>query len=293
MEINAFHSLLQLYSPSFSTERINQYALCLKPCYQTLEAIAFDLKKEAAVYYERFSLSKNFSFQEGLPQVAKHHAFLGSSGWKTVVLMESLLPCVQVPADAFEFSLASELLKLHISNHFEPIQPAYTLHASLKLINVFACSGVNLQLLQTFYSGIPLRQVHMSDAILAGLLSMPERLDYRYLHLFVHHHQVTIAFFRAGRLYLLNTFTFDTPEDLLYYVLFAVFELGLDKKDTELLVWGDIGASFSGRLSILQEYFPLVSFGTRPKGIRFDYQFGELEEHAGFEMFSTYHLIHQ
>lgn len=287
MENNAFHSLLQLRSWSFNTEHIDRYALCLKVQSNIAEAVAFHAADKILVYYERFGLSKAVPQQEVWQQLITQHSFLSAGYWKEIALLEAELPYVQVPDDFFRPDLAPELMRLHTRLNLAQCNIAFTRHAALNLVNVFACDKEISNILAELYPKQTLQHRHVGDAILCGLQSMPEKLDYRYLHLFVHRNILTVAFFRTGNLHLLNSYRFDTPEDFLYYVLFAVTELGLEKDQTELLLWGDIGASFAGRLSVLQEYFPLVNFGSRPKGIQYHYQFDELEDHAAFDLLAA------
>ncbi|WP_448519489.1 DUF3822 family protein [Rhodoflexus sp.] len=290
MDHNAFYSLLQLRSSSFSTEHIGYYALCFKLHGRILEAVAFDTASKIVVYYERFSLSKVVSLQETLQQLITHHNFLGAGYWKEVMLLEAELPYVQIPAEFFRSDLALELLQLHAPPSAVE-QLSFTHHTQLNIVNIAGCNTQISTIIAGLYPLRQLKNAHVSDAIIKGLLSLPEKLDYRNLHLFVNSNLLTIAFFRVGNLHLLNTYQFDTPEDFIYYVLFAVSELNLDKETTELLLWGDIGASFAERLSILERYFPLVTFGSRPKGLQYQYQFDELDSHVAFDLLSAYYLF--
>lgn len=291
MENNAFHSLLQLRSSSFNTEHIEQYALCFKLHAGIFEAVAFHITDKVLVYYERFSLSKTLPLQEVLQQLITQHPFLGAGYWKEIALLEPESPFIQVPSEFFRADQAAEVLQLHSNFKSETTRTTFVHHTSFSLVNV---SGANNDVTSILAGLYPLRELqcaHVSDAILHGLQLLPEKLDYRYLHLFVNRNTLIVAFFRTGNLHLLNSYQFDTPEDFIYYVLFIITELGLDKDDTELLLWGDIGASFAGRLSILQRYFPQVNFGSRPKGLQYHYQFDELESYAAFDLFGSYYLF--
>ena len=291
MENNAFHSLLQLRSASFNTEHIDQYALCFKLHATIFEAVAFHVSDKILVYYERFSLSKILSLQEIVQQLIMQHPFLGKGYWKEIVLLEVEYPFVQVPAEFFRADQATEILQLHSYFKSEQMRVVFVHHAAFNLVNVSVCNTELASTLARLYPLRELRCAHVSDAILQGLHSLTEKLDYRYLHLFVNRNTLIVAFFRTGNLHLLNSYQFDTPEDFLYYVLWVITELGLDKDDTELLIWGDIGASFAGRLSILQSYFPQINFGTRPKGLQYHYQFDDLDSHTAFDLLSAYYLF--
>ncbi|MCS7018565.1 MAG: DUF3822 family protein [Cytophagales bacterium] len=291
MEKNAFHSLLQLRSAAFNTEHIGQYALCFKLHGSIIEAVAFHVGDKMLVYYERFGFSKFLPIQEVWQQLVAEHAFLGAGYWQQIAILEPELGYVQVPIELFSTDLPHDLLNLHLSLNTEKAAISFWQHPAFNLVNVFAFNKEIASLVAGLYPLSTLRHAHVSDAILLGLHSMPEKLDYRYLHLFVNRNHLTIAFFRTGNLHLLNSYQFDTPEDLLYYVLFALTELGLEKDRTELLLWGDVGATFAGRLSILQQYFPLLSFGGRPKGIQYHYQFDELDNHVAFDLLAAYYLF--
>jgi hypothetical protein len=291
LENNAFYSLLQLRSSSFNTEHIDQYALCFKLQAGIFESVAFHVADKMLVYYERFSLSKTLTLQETLQQLITQHSFLGAGYWKEIALLEAEYPFVQIPAEFFRADLATDILQLHSSFKAEQMQATFVHHTPFNLVNVSAYNAEFAAILAGLYPLRELQYMHVSDAILRGLHSIPEKLDYRYLHLFVNRNTLTVAFFRTGNLHLLNSYQFDTPEDFIYYILFIITELGLDKDDTELFVWGDIGASFAGRLSILQCYFPHVNFGVRPKGLQYHYQFDDLDSHTAFDLLGAYYLF--
>jgi hypothetical protein len=65
--------------------------------------------------------------------------------------------------------------------------------------------------------------------------------------------------------------------------------LGLDQESTPVMLWGYIGKN-SPHYQEFVKYVRNVSFGERPKHIKFGYLFDEVQDHHFFDLFSL-HLL--
>ena len=82
-----------------------------------------------------------------------------------------------------------------------------------------------------------------------------------------------------------NSFTTDTKEDLLYFLLFSMEQLGLSPEKTELVLLDDILKS-DEKYNLLYQYVRNISFGNRPENLNFSKELESIKSHQYFCLFS-------
>ena len=84
-----------------------------------------------------------------------------------------------------------------------------------------------------------------------------------------------------------NVFPFATAEDVLYYTVLVMQELGLNPDQDELIVWGELTHD-SALFTLLRNYIRNVRFGPRPYDLSYSYRLSEIFEHRYFDLFSLH-----
>jgi len=85
-----------------------------------------------------------------------------------------------------------------------------------------------------------------------------------------------------GQLKLFNSFNYTTPEDFIYYILYACQHLQLDPETLQLHLLGEI-VKDSALFEYTYKYIRNVHFGQRPVEVKID---------AAFKMPSHFYLIY-
>jgi hypothetical protein len=88
-----------------------------------------------------------------------------------------------------------------------------------------------------------------------------------------------------NKLELHNSFTIDTKEDLLYYLLFALEQMGMSVEKIELILLDDILKS-DEKYNLLYQYVRNISFGNRPENLNFSKELESIKSHQYFCLFS-------
>jgi len=88
------------------------------------------------------------------------------------------------------------------------------------------------------------------------------------------------------QLLIYNIFQYDTPEDFIYYLLFAAEQLHLNPELNPLMLSGNIQKD-SPLFNMIYQYFRQVSFTDRPDGYEYHYGFEKLPSQM---YFSGYNL---
>ncbi len=84
-----------------------------------------------------------------------------------------------------------------------------------------------------------------------------------------------------------NAFSYKTPEDIAYYILFVYEQLNLNPEMIELVLSGEIEKTAKEH-SLLYTYIRNVKFASRPDGFKYSYKFEEMSSHKFFSLFTQY-----
>ena len=107
---------------------------------------------------------------------------------------------------------------------------------------------------------------HFSQAILTGLsLQMKTDIGHQML-LNIHDNSIDIVVTENKKLILMNTFSWQTNEDILYYTLFICEQLELNPEKIPLTVTGEIDAD-SALYTFLYKYIRTIVFPEKPSSL--------------------------
>ena len=87
-----------------------------------------------------------------------------------------------------------------------------------------------------------------------------------------------------------NAFSYKTPEDIAYYILFVYEQLHLNPEEVELVLSGEIEKT-AREHSLLYNYIRHVKFAVLPDEFKYSYKFDEVQPHRFWNLFMQYLLI--
>jgi hypothetical protein len=222
-----------------------------------------------------------------LPALAAGHDLLSSAGWAGVRVALGGGAFTLLPAPLFRPGDEVAYLQLHhtlapteraVAYALPPGSPAH------ELVSVFGADAALADWLRATH-GPEARLLHHTSALLAGLLHQRgSAAPTRQLYLHLADHELTLVVLGA-QLELCNVFTVSTPEDVVYYTILAMQELGLSPDQDAVTVWGEL-TSTSATFALLATYVRHLRFGSRPFGLSYSYRLNELTEGRHFELFS-------
>ncbi|MGI4866189.1 MAG: DUF3822 family protein [Janthinobacterium lividum] len=222
-----------------------------------------------------------------LPGLAAGHELLGRQGWARVRVAVGGGAFTLLPAPLFRPGDEDNYLRLH--HELAPTERAvaYALPAASaahELVSVFAAEAGLLDWLRATH-GPEARLVHHTSSLLAGLLyQQGPTAPARQLSLHLAGSELTLLVL-GPQLEFCNVFTISTPEDIVYYTILTMQELGLSPDQDAVTVWGEL-TSDSATFALLGTYVRHLRFGNRPFGLHYSYRLNELAENRYFELFS-------
>ena len=101
--------------------------------------------------------------------------------------------------------------------------------------------------------------LHTSTVLLNSLLKYFKNTIKKYFFVNVSKHSIELVYMQNGEIQLYNSFLYYTKEDFIYYILFAMEQLGLDPDSQPVTFIGDIEKEYS-LYSITYQYVRHVNF---------------------------------
>ena len=135
---------------------------------------------------------------------------------------------------------------------------------------------------------IPSAQIrHYSSSLIDGLSLEYKRREGEIVVLHVQYSHFEILFFRDGVLQFYNSFNYTTAEDFIYYTLFVFEQLELNADKITVDVFGEI-VEDSSVYQLLYKYVRNISFGNRPKTLRYSSSFDVISKHQYYNLFQQF-----
>lgn len=166
-----------------------------------------------------------------------------------------------VPASLFDESKASEYLKFNskiLSSDFI----AHDIIDSYDMVVVYVpFVNINNYFFDLFGS---FQYYHGASLFIKNVLDTEKHSILPKIYLHIQSEQFDCIVVKNGDLQLCNTYSFKTPEDLVYYVLFCLEQLNLNPDTVALLLCGDIEEN-DLNYKLLFTYIRNISFTDAPR----------------------------
>ena len=277
--------LVHLRDETFDPGQPGAYQLYLTAGPAGLRVAAADVARQKIVLLEEYAAPP----AAGLPALLAGHELLGRPGWNEVRMALTGRAFTLLPAPLFRPGDEADVLRLH--HALATTETAHhDAHPALDLVNIFAAEQGLTNWLHTTH-GPASRLLHHTSALLAGLLHQRGPAAPRRLYLHLGQRELTLILLDQQRLEFCNVFPFGSAEDVLYYTILVMQEMGLNPDQDELTIWGDL-TSDSALFELLRTYIRRLRFGTRPYDLQYSYRLNEVLEYQYFDLLSL-HFINQ
>lgn len=176
--------------------------------------------------------------------------------FETVSLIYTTLNYSLVPSSLFDENKASEYLKFNtkiLSNDFisyDEIEGQNAVVVYVPLVNI------NNFMFEQYGS---FEYYHSSTLLVQNFLNTEKHAQEIKVYLHILQEQVDCIIINNGKLALCNSYSYKTPEDFIYYVLFCFEQLKLNPETIKAVLCGDISEE-SEIYTILYTYVREISF---------------------------------
>jgi len=276
----------------FETDNLAKYHLSFQVNFELFRICVIDSETNRCLFLEDYQLYDIYTTSDLLEQLDvlfEDHVLIKAGFWKSITLGIKNTQFSLIPESLFEKEYLKEYLTLSTTLDKEPDEEYHFFkHNQTEAINVFA---TNKRLTAWFNAMYPLKQIrvvhHTAPMIEGIMLQKVITPSEKCIYIQVEQYFLTITVKQGKKLIFCNSFTFNTSEDFVYFILFVFDQLELNPEKCPVVVFGEITHD-SESFSKLYKYIRHLSFGSKPEFIRFGYQFDEVFDHRYFDLYNMH-----
>lgn len=277
-----------VHSNSFDVARLAEYSLHLRIHQSCLVIGVYDPENNECLALESYSYEiamNTTALIVNLHNIVQKHSFLNAAFWNKVHIISALPSFAYIPEDLNSNEIDHNILKLS-SKFSSKKDKIFENPTSFGTNVIFSLPNELEEWLNEMYSNSSISYNHYSHSFIQETHNLSTAF-----HCYIDSDTICITRSKEDNtLEYANIFKYKTSQDLLYYVLFAIDELKLSPKDTELLIWGELNSN-KDEIKTLRKFIGKVSSGSRPKDIIYAYQFDqEPHQHAAVDIISNMKL---
>jgi len=274
---------ISLFDKNFNKEAIYRYKLSVQLLHDGFVYCILDIDQNKYIALESYSfpqLSNNDQLCNEYEKIITGLDFL-KNDFKQIKIIYSDSKVTLIPAPLFE-----EKEKNTYLNFTENISEGFEINFD-KLSNIDAYSVyaipicIKNKLLEIFSKH---RLYHYSGSLLENLLIQFKRQDAeKNIFLNVQSSHFEIIVLEGRKLLFYNSFSYKTPEEFIYFILFVFEQLNLNPENVELTVLGEL--SQEGPLyEILFKYIRNIKFMTRNDSFKYSEAFQKIPAHYFYNL---------
>lgn len=191
---------------------------------------------------------------------------------------------VLIPEALFIPEKASEYLQIAaISNNTKQVHWEKLKNTDAYIV-YYLPKGIKRHL-EDFFNNIQIQ--HFSSTVIDSALRINKAENNT--QFLVHHsgHRFQIIYSNQKQLLFYNDYAYSSPEDYIYFLLYAMKQIGLSPEDTPVILTGEIDRK-STIYDICYKYIRNINFGTRPKELSYSYVLKDLPEQYHFNLYNQY-----
>lgn len=277
-----------LIDEAFDVKKISNFKLIIQIGVDGVELAVYDTVKSKFIAFEKH-VFQNVHFFELIPDL---WGFLAKSR-KLIPHKYKSVECVVVnklstliPNPLFEEGKSDLYLQFNSALSEGDVSLSDDLK-SLDAKNVFALPQDLKNKLNALYSDVSYH--HFSSALIESLLLKNKNATKKKVYVHVGATHFEVVFVEGKKLIFYNSFNYQSPEDFIYYLLFACDQLQLNPENVEVVLLGEVEKK-SALYTIAHKYIRNLKFGARKCDAELSYQLQDLPKHYYYTVFNNYYL---
>lgn len=283
------------YSISDETLDINAiagYDLYFLIDKKSLRICVMDTRSHKCLFLEDYKFSQVATaedFIQYLNELHESHKLLPAGYWRVVRLCVRGTPFTILPSILFDEEYPEEVIRLTLPDALNNEEKSvyYFKQSTIPATTVFTGNRLIINWFKNNYPTRKIEVIHQISAFIEGVINESNYKQDAVMHIDVEGKYMNVVVVANKELKFANTFHYQSPQDFVYFVLFALDELKLNPDICPLVLYGEISPD-SSIYNLLYKYVRHIRFGKRPLAISFNYQFDDILEHRYFDLFGMY-----
>jgi hypothetical protein len=273
---------------------LRQYSLFIQlHAASSVNVAIFDTETNTCLLFESYTFHQSTNVNIGkyinqLRELWNNHHCLKAGFWQNVNIVIADSMATVIPIHFYDNQTVNELLAFNVRFDKEKHTLSEQKNISLNTKCVFCVENVLIDWFKDTYPNLSVNFLHSTAVFLEQLVKSAFVSSANTVFVSVHDSSFTMVVFQDEALRFVNTFKFDDSNSFIYFLIFAIDEIGLSTRYCKLVLWGDIDEN-SHIYKKVKAYFKNIEWGKRPAGFIGSYQFDELPENIGFDFIGAYY----
>lgn len=266
-------------------DRYNTVQLFLQLGQDSLSVAHFDASNNQYVGLEYYRLESQENWSLSIPKIESVLQGLDLKKYQKAVRVALVDPLYTfIPKALFDSEEVETYIKFnHPIDDSEHLDFQFDLIEDLQLVVVYALPKELKTLLEK--DTTQLKWNHFSKPLLeaASLKSSKDQL----FQVHVQNKRFDALLVKEGKLQYFNSFPYETVEDFVYYLLYAMEQLKLDREADKIELVGEF-EEHSALYELLFKYIRNLSIGGRPNAVNFSTILSSLPAHYHYNLFNQH-----
>jgi len=282
--------LKKIKDEHFDVEQLHHYSLNLLCGNRDLQVSVNNKKDNRCLLVEDFILSSVDSYAklvEVYENIFDNHHLLKAGFWSSVKVGIKNNKFSLVPASLFSPDSIFDYLKFNCKVNKDYDELLYFRHIKSDAVNSFAINKRLYNWFETLYPDIEIGYIHQSSTLIEGVLAQLPNYPSDSIFIYIDRFKLHIIASKNNKLEYYNQFYIKRFDDYIKYIMTVMKGLNRDQRETNVVIWGYIGKQ-SKHYNEFTKYIKNISFGDRPKFLKFGYMFDELQDHHYFDLYNVH-----
>jgi Protein of unknown function (DUF3822) len=280
---------VNLRDPRFDVEQLAQYRLYVCIGDDHLKVLVLNAADNRCMLLEDYRFFTRLSSTEllsALTNIYDSHICLKANYWQQVRIMRKGQAFTLVPKKVFVHTQSTRYLVPLVGEGRLKTQQIYYSDANhLEAVEIFAVDTDMVSFFKTTYPNREFTFFHQAAPFIESIYQLTTKPRQTQVHILVESSYMMVVVQRGGKLELCNMYPYRTAQDFIYFVLFVLDELRLERETCEMRIYGMINP-VSEIFKILRLYIAKVQIvNTKPTWLAFSHEFDSLPYHYYFDMF--------
>ena len=249
-----------------------------------LYATLYDETKHQYVAIKDFHLGNDKNWEASLSKLTELMPLLDVKGNKPAKVLLTDSTYTLVPSVLFdETRLRSYLSFNHLIADLDKYEFYYDKLLNHEIVIVYAIPQKIASLFKAKFQNMVF--YHYSLPLLEAFLL--EKNEHSKIGLHIQQQHFDLIYEKAGQLQYFNSFKYETAEDVLYYLLYAMEQLKIDREKVKLLLFGEFEKN-STLYNMIIRYVGEVEIIAKPGQVNYSKILNDLPEHHYHTLFNQY-----
>ena len=274
----------------FEVDQLQHYDLNILLGNRDLQLAVVDKRSNRCLIVEDFIISSIDSYSNLVnvfENIFDDHHLLKAGFWSSVKVGIKGNKFALVPESLFNPDSIFDYLKFNCKVNEESDELMYYKHSKSEAVNTFAIDNRLYNWLESLYIDKKILYFHQSSALIEGVLAELANYPDDSIFVYVDRFKLHIVTSKNKKLEYYNQFYIKQFSDYIKYIMTVMKGLNRNQLNTNVVLWGYLGKQ-SKHYNEFAKYIKNLSFGGRPKFLKFGYPFDELQDHHYFDLYNVH-----